>query len=131
MPNAAVNHSEFAAFSIRRPYHSSISALARGENRRTIESAAITSGGFGVSLAVSARATASAGSVLRTVQTSRYCRAVSASAIRWPTLVCPKKPDAVKFVDPVQTSTGSFPFFSRTMNLLCGILVLDLRNVTF
>ena len=50
MPKAAVNQTEFAALSIRRPYHPSISDLARGENTLTAEFAFIASAGFGVSL---------------------------------------------------------------------------------
>jgi hypothetical protein len=51
MPKAAVNQTELAASIIRRPYQRSISDLARGENSRTTEFAAIASPGFGVSFA--------------------------------------------------------------------------------
>ena len=50
MPKAAVNQTEFAALSIRRPYHPSNSDLARGENTLTTEFTFIASAGFGVSL---------------------------------------------------------------------------------
>src|SRR5262245_66416198 len=98
MPKAAVNQIELAALSMRRPYQPSISALARGENRRATDFVLITSAGLGVSVASAARAVLMSGSVLISFQNSKYCRAVSASATRWPTLVWPKKPEGVKLV---------------------------------
>src|SRR5438093_11936625 len=125
MPKAAVNQTEFAALSIRRPYHPSNSDLARGEYTLTTEFAFIASAGFGVSLAISFRAVLRSGAVFNNSQRGRYCWAVSASAMRFPTFVCPRKPEAVKLVEPVQTSTGSVAPFSRTINLLCGIFVFE------
>src|SRR5215472_19121092 len=128
-PNAAVNHTELAQSSIRRPYQPSNSALLRGENSRTTDRSAIASAGLGVSPIAPALAAASSGSVFTSFQYSKYCLAVAGSATRWPTLVWPRKPDAVKLVEPVHTSTGSVPSLRWTMNLLCGILVRERRKV--
>src|SRR5439155_22576132 len=104
-PKGAANQTQFAAFSNPRPYHPRNSDLARGENTLTTEFAFIASAGFGVSLAISFRAVLRSGSVFNNSQRGRYCWAVSASAMRCPTFVCPRKPEAVQLGQPVQTST--------------------------
>ena len=81
-PNAAVNHTEFAQSSIRRPYQPSNSAVFRGENSRTIDLSKMTSAGLGVSAIAPALATASSGSVFTNFQYSKYCFAVAGSATR-------------------------------------------------
>src|SRR5437762_3234429 len=128
MPKAAVNQTEFAALSIRRPYQPSISDVARGENTLAAEFTFIASAGFGVSSASSFRAVSRSGSVFNNSQRAKYCWAVSASAMRCPTLVCPRKPEAVKLVEPVQTSTGSVAPFSRTINWL---RLIDVGETSF
>src|SRR5262249_49445184 len=69
-PNAAVNHTELAQSSIRRPYQPSNSALLRGENSRTTDRSAIASAGLGVSPIAPALAAASSGSVFTSFQYS-------------------------------------------------------------
>src|SRR5215467_10201040 len=108
-PNAAVNHTELAQSSIRRPYQPSNSALLRGENSRTTDRSAIASAGLGVSPIAPDLAAASSGSVFTSFQYSKYCFAVAGSATRCPTFVWPRKPEAVKLVEPVHTSAGSVP----------------------
>src|SRR5262249_27981902 len=128
-PKAAVNHTEFALSRIRRTYQPSNSAVLRGVNSRTIDRSEMTSAGLGVSAIAPSLAPASSGSVFTRFQYSKYCFAVSESATGWQTLVGPRKPDAVKLVEPVHTSTGSVPSLRWTMNLLCGILVRERRKV--
>src|SRR5215813_677330 len=79
-PNAAVNHTEFAQSSIRRPYQPSSSAVLRGENSRTIDLSEMTSAGLGVSAIAPALAAASSGLVFTSFQYSKYWLAVAASA---------------------------------------------------
>src|SRR6266705_3252550 len=81
-PKAAVNHTEFALSSIRRPYQPSNSAVLRGENSRAIDFSEMTSAGLGVSAMAPSLATARSGSVVTSFQYSKYCFAVAESATR-------------------------------------------------
>src|SRR5262249_12047945 len=107
------------------------SVVCGGEIGRTTYRPEIAWGGLGVSPIAPALAAASSGSVFTSFQYSKYCFAVAGSATRCPTFVWPRKPEAVKLVEPVHTSAGSVPPLRRTMNLLCGILVRDRRKVVF
>src|SRR5262249_35625111 len=130
-PNAAVNHTELAQSSIRRPYQPSNSALLRGEKSRTTDRSAIASAGLGVSPIAPALAAASSGSVFTSFPYSKYCFAVAGSATRCPQFVRPRKPAAREVVEPVHTPAGSVLPLRRSRNLLCGILVRDRRKAVF